>query len=157
MLAGIPVFHDMATGEVSQFRYGMPDGQNMTREDVFEFCETDRAELNEEMYSRMRNSTSMDWSLTQGMFVFGVDSPVDVMLAYKDDTMEGVIENIMCPTLVCDGVSDSKMGDTQAKIFYEKLLSPKTYLLCTNEYCAGEHCQLGASVFSFQEKFDWLG
>lgn len=146
----------MAADEVSQFRYGMPDGQNMTREDVFDFCETDRAELNEEMYSRMRNSTSMDWSLTQGMFVFGVDSPVNVMLAYKDYTMEGVIENIRFPTLVCDGVSDSKMGDTQAMIFYEKLLSPTTYLLCTNEYCAGEHCQLGASADRFRRNLTGL-
>jgi hypothetical protein len=147
--------YDMAQGEVDQFRQGSPDAQNLTRQDVFNFIEKNRDLMNKDMYARMNNSTSMEWAITQGMFVFGVDSPVDVMLAYKDYTLEGVIDSIRCPTLACDGISDSKIGG-QGKIFYDNLKSPKTYLLFTNEYCAGEHCQLGASALSFQEKFDWL-
>jgi dipeptidyl aminopeptidase/acylaminoacyl peptidase len=148
--------YDMAADEVNQFRKGSPDPQNITRQDVFDFITENRDYMNEDMYARMNNSTSMDWGVTQGMYVFMVDTPADVMLAYKDYTMEGIIEKIKCPTLVTDGVSDSKMGTTQAKIFYDNLKCPKTYLLFSNDYCAGEHCQLGASAISYQEKFDWL-
>lgn len=147
--------YDMAQDEVDQFRVGFPDPQNVTRQDVFDFISENKDEMNEEMYARMNASTSMDWAITQGMYVFMVDSPADVMLAYKNYTMEGIIGQIQSTTLVCDGVSDSKLG-SQAQQFYDALQAPKTYLLFTNEYCAGEHCQLGASAISFQEKFDWL-
>jgi len=103
----------------------------------------------------MNNSTSMNWTMANGMFVFGVDTPADVMLAYNDYNLQGILEKIRCPTLVCDGQSDSKIGN-QAKHFYDMLTGPKKYLLFTDEYCTGEHCQMGASAISFQEKYDWL-
>ncbi|MBN1166895.1 MAG: prolyl oligopeptidase family serine peptidase, partial [Methanospirillaceae archaeon] len=147
--------YDMAADEVDQFRRGFPDPLNTTRDDVFAYIEENKDEVSEEMYAMMEHSTSMDWAITQGMFVFGVDTPADVMLAYRDYTMEGIIDKIQCPTLVCNGVSDSKMGE-QAEIFFDNLPGEKTYLLFSNEYCAGEHCQLGATAISFQEKYDWL-
>ena len=147
--------YDMAQDEVEQFSQGFPDPANVTRDDVFEFIRENKEYVNKDMYTRMNNSSSMDWALTQGMYVFNVDSPADVMLVYQNYTMNGTIDMITCPTLVSDGVSDSKMKG-QAKEFYDALNSPKKYLLFTNEYCAGEHCQLGASAISMQEKFDWL-
>jgi len=147
--------YDMAAQEVKEIKQGFPDPQNTTREDVFEFIRENKDDMNKGMYAMMNNSTSMDWSMANGMFVFDVETPADVMLAYNDYNLEGVIENIQCPTLVCDGQSDSKIGN-QAKHFYDMLTCPKKYLLFTDEYCTGEHCQMGASAISFQEKFDWL-
>lgn len=147
--------YDMAAEEVEQFRYGSPDPQNTTRQDVLDFIRENKDYMNADMYARMNNSTSMEWVVTQGMYVFDVESPADVMLIYEDYTLDGILEKIRCPTLVCDGESDSKIGG-QAQTFYDELTCPKEYLLFTNEDRAGEHCQLGASAISSQEKFDWL-
>ena len=147
--------YDMAHEQVSQFRQGFPDPQNVTREDVFDFIRENKDYINKDMSARMNNSTSMDWAMTQGMYVFGVPTPADVMLTYEPYTLEGVIDKIQASTLVCEGVSDSKLGG-QSQIFYEALKCPKTYLVFTDEYCAGEHCQMGASALSYQAKFDWL-
>ena len=147
--------YDMANEQVSQFRMGFPDPQNVTRADVFDFIRENKDYINEDMYARMNNSTSMDWTMTQGMYVFDVPTPADVMLIYEPYILADVIGNIRAPTLVCDGASDSKIGG-QAQTFYQALKSPKTYLVFTDEFCAGEHCQLGASGISYQEKFDWL-
>lgn len=147
--------YDMALEQVSQFRQGFPDPQNVTRADVFAYIRENKDAVNEDMYARMNNSTSMDWAMTQGMYVFDVPTPADVMLTYEPYTLEGVIDKIQASTLVCDGISDSKLG-SQSQVFYDALQCPKTLLLFTDEYCAGEHCQLGASALSYQEKFDWL-
>lgn len=122
---------------------------------MFDFIRENKDYVNEDMYARMKNSTSLDWAMAQGMYVFDVPTPADVMLTYEPYTLEGVIENITAATLVCDGISDSKIGG-QAQSFYEALKCPKTYLVFTDEFCAGEHCQLGASGISYQEKLDWL-
>lgn len=147
--------YDMASDMVNQFRQTSPDPDNLTREDVFSYVASERGFMNADMYARMNNSTSTDWMMTQGMYVFRVPTPADVMLIYRDYTLEGVIGEIRCPTLVSDGASDSKMG-SQAAVFYDHLTCPRTYLPFSNEYCAGEHCQLGASAISYQGKFDWL-
>lgn len=147
--------YDMAAQEVEEIKQGFPDPQNTTREDVFEFIRENEDDMNKEMYTIMNNSTSMNWSMANGMFVFNVNTPADVMLVYQDYNLEEILDKIQCPTLVCDGQNDSKIGN-QAKTFYDILTCPKKYLQFTDEYCAGEHCQLGASAISFQEKFDWL-
>jgi|GEM_PF-2398842 len=102
--------------------------------------------INEVLYVIMNKSTSMDWEMTQGMYVFDVTDPVDVMLAYEDYTPADVIDKIKATTIVADGVIDSKVGGTQPRIFYDHLTSPKEFMLFNNEYCAGDHCQIGARI-----------
>jgi len=148
--------YDLAAEEIEQFKQGSPELENVTREEFFSYIRESRDEIMGGLYSMMNKSTSMDWEMTQGMYVFGVADPVDVMLAYEDYTLADVIDRITATTLVADSVSDSKIGGTQPKIFYDHLTSPKEYMVFNNEYCAGEHCQIGASALSFQQKFDWL-
>jgi len=50
----------------------------------------------------MNNSTSINWSMANGMFVFDVVTPADVMPAYNDYNLEEILEKIQCPTLICD-------------------------------------------------------
>jgi len=105
---------------------------------------------------QMKNSTDMRWSMEHGMFVFGVTSPVDYMLALAKMSMVGIAGNIVCPTLVCDAENDTSMPKGEALALYNELTCPKEYRLFTSEEAAGLHCQIGAYILGNQVKLDWL-
>lgn len=146
---------DMAENEVKPIKEGFPDPANTTRSDVLDYIQENQDEMNREIYDQMNKSVSTRWIFQQGMYAFGVDSPAEMMLAFADYSLDGMLDRITAHTLVCDGTNDSKMG-SQAWEFFESLDCPKDYLLFTNEYGAGEHCQIGASAQSMEGKFDWL-
>ncbi len=146
---------DFAGDEIEQIKMGFPDPANTTRDDVLEFIRENEDEMNRDSYDRMNKSISTRWVFQQGMYTFGVDSPAEMMLAFADYSLDGMLDQITAHTLVCDGTNDSKLG-SQAWEFFESLTCPKDYLLFTNEYGAGEHCQIGASAQSMEGKFDWL-
>ena len=56
----------------------------------------------------MASDPTVRWAtITNGMYVMGVDSPRAFAASYLDYTLAGgVAEQITCPTLVCDGESD---------------------------------------------------
>ena len=94
--------HDMAAQEVKEIKQGFSDPLNTTREDVFEFIRENKDDMNKGMYVMMNNSTGIDWSMANCMFVFDVVTPADVMPAYNDYNLEEILEKIQCPTLICD-------------------------------------------------------
>lgn len=119
-----------------------------------------RAENDPELDARlahlMEDSTTVRWEMENGQYVFGVETPRQVGAALLDYNVGGgIAERITCPTLVCDGANDFLAGG-QAKLLYEHLRCPKTFLEFTGETGADEHCQLGGQRLALARICNWL-
>jgi pimeloyl-ACP methyl ester carboxylesterase len=103
----------------------------------------------------MNLDVSKRWALTNGMWTGGFSSPADYFQGNRRYTLEGIANQIQCPTLVCDAEHDHFFHD--ARTVYGALTCPgKEYLLFTSEEGADEHCQVGAMSLFHQRIFDWL-
>jgi pimeloyl-ACP methyl ester carboxylesterase len=102
---------------------------------------------------RMRHPTA-GWGLRRGLWVHGVDSPLAYVRLTQDYTLEGCVEQIRCPTLICSAEND-EIGVT-AKKLYAALTCKKTWISFTAKEGAGEHCEAGARSLFNQRVFDWL-
>ncbi|UUX93013.1 alpha/beta hydrolase family protein [Methanoplanus endosymbiosus] len=130
---------------------------NMTKEDLREWLQTDPAEFNDAIRSAMAENTGTRWMNENGMFVFNVSSPALFWAEWMDFSLVGTAEKIRCPTLVCAGSSDHFDPDgAQARELYDHLTCEKEFVIFSDDYGAGSHCQLGAFAQSFGTKFDWL-
>lgn len=144
--------------------YDMFEGITTNLEDVpdipkepdkmLEFIEKEPGDFNEVVRAAMKESTGLRWLMENGMYVFKVESPADLMLKFSEYTMEGIAEKISCPTLVCDPENDMLAG--QAKKLYGELECEKEIAEFTSEEGAGQHTQAGAYLLSDQRIFDWL-
>jgi alpha-beta hydrolase superfamily lysophospholipase len=105
--------------------------------------------------SMMDKSTNMRWLLEHGMYVFGKNNPVDYYFALSEMSMIGIVQNVTCPTLVCDGTNDTSFPG-QAVMLYNNLTCTKTYHLFDMTDGAGYHCQIGAFLQGNEVKLDWL-
>jgi pimeloyl-ACP methyl ester carboxylesterase len=109
--------------------------------------------LNRILTRRLRHTTA-GWGLRRGMWVHGVNSPLAYVKLTQDYTLEGRVEKIRCPTLICSAEND-EIGVTARKL-YDALSCEKAFIAFTAKEGAGEHCEVGArSVFN-QRAFDWL-
>ena len=130
---------------------------NMTKEDLREWLQTDPAEFNDAIRSAMAENTGTRWMNENGMFVFNVSSPALFWAEWMDFSLVGTAEKIRCPTLVCAGSADHFDPDgAQARELYDHLTCEKEFVIFSDDYGAGSHCQLGAFAQSFGTKFDWL-
>jgi pimeloyl-ACP methyl ester carboxylesterase len=102
-----------------------------------------------------QQSLYMRWALSQGMWTMQASSLLDCTQKMTRYTMEGVAQQITCPTLVCDAERDHFFAG-QPKKLYDALSCPKTYLLFTADDAAEEHCHAGAALLLNQRVFDWL-
>jgi pimeloyl-ACP methyl ester carboxylesterase len=128
-----------------------------TSEDVKAYLLTNPEGFNDSIYEAMKKDTKTRWLYEHGMFTFGAGSPALFMAKYLDFSLEGVAENIDCPTLLTYSQSDSfDPGGEQAKMLFDHLTTDKTLMEFSDEYGAGYHCQMGAWAQSFTRKFDWL-
>ena len=89
------------------------------------------------------------------MFAFHVASPADWALQTSEYTMEGVAQNITCPTLIVDSENERSFRG-QSRRLYDALTCPKEFMLFTADEGAGEHCQMGAAFFSDERICGWL-
>jgi hypothetical protein len=94
------------------------------------------------------------WGLRRALWVHGLASPLDYVLASREYTLEGRADRISCPTLVCKAEND-EIGITAPKLF-DTLRSAKTMMHFTSTDGAGEHCEIGARTLFNQRMFDWL-
>jgi pimeloyl-ACP methyl ester carboxylesterase len=144
----------IANGGVYDFMGShVPEG--MERDQFFDLIRQDTAGFDKGMFEMMKTNTDMRWSITNGMFTFGVDSPGEWMLKASEYNLGGVADKVKCPTLVID-VENELNFTGQAKLLYDALTYPKTWMLFTIEEGAEEHCQIGAALLSAQRIFDWL-
>jgi hypothetical protein len=105
--------------------------------------------------ARLRlNHPTRGWALRRGLFVHGVERPIDYFRLTAEYTLEGRAERIRCPTFVASAENDA-IGATGAKLF-EKLVCPKVFQRFSDAEGAGEHCEAGARGLFNERAFDWL-
>ena len=102
---------------------------------------------------RMRHTTA-GWGLRRGLWTHGVKNPLDYIRLTKDYSLEGRIDRIRCPTLVCAAENDD-IGVTARRLF-ETLTCEKAFITFTASDGAGAHCEAGARELFNQRAFDWL-
>lgn len=104
---------------------------------------------------RMRlNHPTKGWAIRRGLFVHGVERPIDYLRLTAQYTLEGRVERIACPTFIASAEGDA-IGATAGKL-YVRLTSPKTFQRFLISEGAGAHCESGARGLFNQRAFDWL-
>ncbi len=117
--------------------------------------ESNPAQFDNIIYERLYVNPYIRWFFENGMWTFDASSPSDLMEKLKQFTLQDVVKNITCPTLIVDSEEDA-VAHGQAKKLYNALGCPKDYLLFTKEEGADAHCQIGATALSNEKIFNWL-
>lgn len=126
-----------------------------TRQETAAAIRQDPQAADQLLRTEMIQSTETRWAVENGMFTFGSPSPGAWFLAALDYTLDGVAQQIRCPTLVIDTEAEQAFKG-QAKALFDALTCDKTFLLFTAEEGAEDHCQVGSPLLSAQRMFDWL-
>ena len=103
----------------------------------------------------MQRNSGIGWAIENGLFTFQVDSIWDLIDATESWSLQGVANQITCPTLVCEADGDH-FFDGQPQMLYDALTCPKTFMRFTADDGAEEHCQLGALLLYNHHLFEWL-
>lgn len=145
----------VANGGVYDFMGGhAPDGMN--RDAYFgTIAEASEAQVDTVMRKIMSDHPQIDWAFKHGMYVFSAASLKDFLLKSKDYYLDGIAQQIKCPTLVIDSEDENNFPG-QAKQLYEVLCCPKDYLPFTKEQGAAAHCQQGAKIYANSCIFNWI-
>lgn len=106
----------------------------------------------DEAYHALQESSKRQHPLTQYMRCLDVQTPGEMLDKARQYTIP--VEQITCPTLVCDNMDDPSA--VQAKSMHERLECPKDYMLFGNDDFAAGHCQSTGQLRFFQRTFDWL-
>jgi dienelactone hydrolase len=141
-------------GAYDNFAAGMPMLPPEAQADPQVFLRNPRA-FDAHFEPLLRASTGARWAFTHGMWVFGVDSPGELIAAGRAYTLRGIAEQITCPTLVCEAEEDP-FWQGQPRQLYDALICEKRFLRFSAEEGAGEHCHAGAHTLFQQRAFDWL-
>jgi alpha-beta hydrolase superfamily lysophospholipase len=113
-------------------------------------------ELDAEFAKGIAASPAMRWATRQGQWVFGAPTPRKACAIQLDYNLrDGIAEKIACPTLICDAANDL-FFQGQAKLLFDHLTCPKTYLEFTVEEGADAHCHVGAVRLAMGRIYDWL-
>jgi alpha-beta hydrolase superfamily lysophospholipase len=116
----------------------------------------DDPELDAGLARSVAASPVMKWASEQAQYVFGVPTPRQAFAALLDFNLrDGVAERIICPALICDAASDM-FAPGQARVLFDHLTCPKTFLEFTVEEGADEHCQVGAQRLALARIYNWL-
>ncbi len=107
-----------------------------------------------QILKRRLRQVSAGWGLRRGLWVHGLDDPLDYLKLTRDYTLEGRTGLIRCPTLICQAEHD-EIGVT-ARRLYDALECPKDFIAFRADEGAGEHCEAGARSLFNQRAFDWL-
>ena len=99
--------------------------------------------------------TGFKWGVSNGKWVFGLTSKVDVLRSVEKYTLKGVVENIKTPTLVLDALDDHFLKGQPRELF-DRLTCEKEFVQLTREEGASAHCSVGANARLNQVVGDWL-
>ncbi len=95
------------------------------------------------------------WALQQrGLWVHGVKTLMDYLRTAREYSMEAVVGQIRCPTLLTQAERDPLAAN--AGRFYDALTGPKALIQFTDAEGAGDHCEVGNRPLFDQRVFDWL-
>jgi alpha-beta hydrolase superfamily lysophospholipase len=143
----------IANGGIFEWPAHLPPG--MTRQAAAAAIRQDPQAADQLLRTEMSKSTDARWAVENGMFTFGTPSPGAWLLAALDYTLDGVAQQIQCPTLVIDTEAE-QVFKGQAQALFDALTCDKTFLIFTAEEGAEDHCQVGSPLLSAQRMFDWL-
>jgi pimeloyl-ACP methyl ester carboxylesterase len=102
---------------------------------------------------RVRHLTA-GWALRRGLWTHGVFSPMDYVRLTQDYSLDGCVQRIRCPTLVCSAEGDA-IGVTASRLF-DQLTCEKARLRFLDSEGAGGHCESGARSLFNERMFEWL-
>jgi pimeloyl-ACP methyl ester carboxylesterase len=103
---------------------------------------------------RRARHLTQGWGLRRGLWVHGVDQPLDYLRLLGDYSLKDLADRIRCPSLICCA-EDDDIGVT-ARDLFDRLPEPKTFHTFASKDGAGGHCEAGARVLFNQYVFDWL-
>jgi alpha-beta hydrolase superfamily lysophospholipase len=106
------------------------------------------------MMSRRMKQPTAGWAIRRGLWVHGVERPLDYLRLAAEYTLAGRAEMIRCPALISSAEND-QIGAT-ARMLYDALEGPKAFQRYTAAEGAGAHCESGARTLFNQRAFDWL-
>jgi dienelactone hydrolase len=103
----------------------------------------------------MNANTGLRWYIQHGLWCFRVPTPYDFFVAARPYTLEGIVQQIHCPVLVCSAAEDH-LNPGQAERLAAALGDRATLRTFTAEESAGAHSHPGASMLMNGVVLDWL-
>ncbi|MEU6171717.1 alpha/beta fold hydrolase [Streptantibioticus parmotrematis] len=127
-----------------------------TREEKAALLRTENApEVDIQLERAAADSPVMRWALSHGAWVFGVDTPRQVLAAMLDYHLgDGIAERIKAPTLVCEAQGDLFFTGQPGTLHDHTPGS--TLLAFGDELGADAHCHVGAQRLAIARIADWL-
>ncbi len=117
---------------------------------------SDPAGTDKELRAQMAKSVGFRWWIENGLFTTGKATPLEFMQFWGEFTLEGVVQNIKCPTLVIGSNGDHFLTLADSRALYDKLACPRTFLAFQGEHQANQHCQVGGMAVGMALILDWL-
>ncbi len=99
--------------------------------------------------------TGARWMFHNGKWVFGAANLDQLVKMTEPYTIEGIADQIRCPTLVLDFENDQFFKGQPPRVF-DALTCPKEMISFREDEGAGEHCSEGALTLLHQRTFDWV-
>jgi alpha-beta hydrolase superfamily lysophospholipase len=121
---------------------------------MIDLLETDPEKF-EEAFEPLMAVPKIKWFFEDSRWKYNVSSTAEFFKNMEAYTMEGIAEKIQCPMLITGAEGDLFMSG-QAKLLYDALTCPKTFIEFTAEDAAETHCQCGALALGSQRILDWL-
>jgi alpha-beta hydrolase superfamily lysophospholipase len=113
--------------------------------------------VDEMVTGQMQRNPGIRQFIGQMLWTFHAHSPSHLFRELKKYTMADSISRIECEMLVVTSHGDRVAGShEQAKLFFEALKCPKTYLEFTEAEGAQRHCQAGAPMIANERILNWL-
>jgi dienelactone hydrolase len=109
----------------------------------------------EELLASGKAPTSVRWAHDQGIYSFAVNSFSAFLEKVKLMTLEGILDKVKKPVLICEASNDM-FFEGQPALVKQGLGDLGTHVILTDEDAAGAHCHPGAFTFANQIMFDWL-
>ena len=113
------------------------------------------AKLDGGMDELVGQNVGVRWSIHNGEWTFGVDSADALIKASEAYTMDGIAQQVTCPTLVLAGEDDQFLLAEPKRIF-DALSCQEELISFPEDEGGGEHCQEGAMAVWHQRAFDWI-
>lgn len=111
--------------------------------------------FNAALYTAMADNTGLRWYIEHALWSFRVPTPYDFFLRARPYTLEGVVQRITCPVLVCVA-ADDHLNPGQAEKLAASLGDRATLRPFTAAESAGAHSHPGASLLLNGVVLDWL-
>jgi len=111
----------------------------------------------ERAYAKIESAPSVPDMVSHGMWVMGQKTPEDALAVSRKMTLEGVIDKITCPLLVCHGENDRQVPLWMAQKTYDEAVnSPNRKLkIFRLDEGGAEHCQIDNRQLIGDVMSDW--